>query len=747
MLCEIQSLSMPFKCDWKRVNMNIFRLKNRALLILTLLILLFSGIIYKLFLLQIVNRSWLEARAEKMWGETMKISPTRGSIVDRNGALLAGDTTAYTIAVNPKTIHEHKLEQDISAGLASILAANDNTLNKSALQNKIFNLITEKKKDSDEYMTEVEIRNEGWEIDGAIKDQLEQFTNDLKQKLGVKDVGVDFKASKMRYYPNNEFASHILGYMSKDGKAIGGIENKYNAILNGTPGLLKDQRDPHGIQPPDAQSTLVPAINGENVQLTIDKTIQYYLEDALKKGYDKWHPKSITAVAVDPQTMDILAMESMPTFNPNRYWEANDPNAFINQAVSSQYEPGSTFKLPTLAGAIEEGIFHPDELYESGSIHVPGNTLHDYNTGWGKISYMEGLLRSSNVAFVKLGYEGLKEDRFLKYVHNFGFGQSTGIDLPNEVPGVIRLKEPVEFATAAFGQGPLAVTTIQQTAAYAAIANGGKLMVPHVLKEIIEPQTGKVIKAIAPQFVRQVVSAKTANEVKNDLEQVVSNQKIGTGKNAYIPGYTVAGKTGTANIVKPGEKTYSTDTWLTSFIGFAPVDDPRILVSVIVDQPDLGGDFHKGSEVAPIIFKDIVSQSLDYLNVPKDNQTSGNQDKTDSALNVPSIEGLSVSDASSKLKQQGLQLQVFGRGEKILRQYPSANSEITNSETVYAATEDTIDETSMPSLKGKSLRDVMEICALLHLNYHVSGSGYVVSQSVTKTKDSNVLNIVCNPLN
>ncbi|WJH33085.1 penicillin-binding protein 2 [Paenibacillus sp. CC-CFT747] len=433
-----------------------------------------------------------------------------------------------------------------------------------------------------------------------------KLKEDLKESKGkIRDVGIFLKETEKRYYPNDNLASHVLGYVNREGAAVEGLEKYLDDQLKGTPGKLVREKDRMGVELPDSKVSLDPVVNGKNVRLTIDNKIQYFTENALKKAMDKWKAKSMTAIAVDPKTMEILAMANAPDFNPNKFWEAKSQENFTNHAVASAYEPGSTFKLVTLAGAIQEGLWHPNDKYQSGSIAIPGGAVHDHNrVGWGKISFMEGLLRSSNVAFVKLGYEGLKREGLDSWIAKFGFGKKTGIAMPGEVGGVTGLKYDSDYARATYGQS-LTVTALQQTAAYAAIANGGKLMKPQLIKEIINPETKEVEKSFAPEVIRQVVTEETARQTSLALEQVVANQEQGTGRRAYINGYRVAGKTGTANIVKDGERTYSEDTWLISFIGYAPVDDPKILVAVIADQPELGGDYHLGERSPPPYLKKL----------------------------------------------------------------------------------------------------------------------------------------------
>ena len=262
-----------------------------------------------------------------------------------------------------------------------------------------------------------------------------------------------------------------------------------------------------------------PAINGKDITLTLDRDIQFFIEEALREAYELYNPLSITAIAADPQTMDILGMASLPNYDPNNYWKAK-PSDFKDHAVQSVYEPGSTFKIVTLAAAMEEGLFDPDETYLSGNIKVPGATINDHNggRGWGEITFLDGLKHSSNVAFVKLGLEKLGAAKLRQYIDEFGFGQKTGIELPGELAGLINFNNriPSEVATAAFGQGRVQVTPLQQVAAVAAVANGGKLMKPRLIQQISDSSEGTK-QVIPPTMIRQVISERTARQLSEYL--------------------------------------------------------------------------------------------------------------------------------------------------------------------------------------------------------------------------------------
>ncbi|MCC2686083.1 MAG: stage sporulation protein, partial [Paenibacillaceae bacterium] len=301
----------------------------------------------------------------------------------------------------------------------------------------------------------------------------------------------------------------------------------------------------------------------------------------------------------------------------------------------------------------------------------------------------------------------------------------------------VKMFYPSEWATATYGQG-LTVTAIQETAAYAAIANGGKLMQPHVVKQVLDPKTHEPVQSFEPTMIRQVVSEATAKKVSGYLEQVVSDKEIGTGRNAAVDGYRVAGKTGTANLVDPGGSGYAEGKWVTSFIGYAPVEDPKLLVTIIAVEPELHGDFHLGSNVAPPAFKEIVSESLRYMGIPTNNQQQDVAQEVESkSVAVPDLTGMSSADAGKKAKETGLTVQSFGKGASIIRQYPAPGTQIGSNERIYVVTQEEGDF-SYPNLTGKSLRDALEICSFLHIPCSTTGEGYVTDQATGESNENGV---------
>ncbi|TVY00577.1 penicillin-binding transpeptidase domain-containing protein [Cohnella terricola] len=731
------------------------RIKLRTLLAGGLFTLLFIGLIFRLYWVQVYKGSFFLENAMKVWSASETIRQERGMLLDRNGKVLAADALAYTVAVNPKLIAKYneqhpewKFADQIVSKLHIVLGTPEDKLRE---------MITSKKENG-EYRDQREIRPDGWKIDKEIKDRLSDFREELRKLTGKNDVGLYFMNEQKRYYPKGPLASHILGYEDKDGIAILGLEKKLNEELSGSPGYIKYQKDGSRTQLPNGDVDFKQAVDGKNVTLTIDQDIQFYIEEALRTAYEQYHPISITAIAADPDTMEILGMASLPDYDPNTFWDYKDQSVFRDNAIQSLYEPGSTFKIVTLAGAVEEGLFDPNAYYKSGMIKYSpkDKPVKDHNNGigWGEngmITYLEGLKHSSNVAFVKLGYEKLGKERLIKYINGFGFGQKTGIELPNEVSRPYSLDWPSEVATATFGQGKVLVTPIQQVTAVAAVANGGKLLQPHIIKSISDPNTGEKI-VTEPNVIRQVISPETSRKVGEYLETVVSDQAIGTGKAAYTPGYRIAGKTGTAQKVSRGESGgYAKNKYVVSFIGYAPVEHPKVVLYVVVDEPKI--DNAGGGKVAGPIFKDIMVKSLQHLGIepklskeeesPSKSSPSTPGKKAELTASVPDVTGMTVTQARDRLKENNFQIGVLGKGNKVLQQLPKGGSVLPPSQRIYLLTDTT--PGNVPDLTGLSLRDALEMCSLLQVVVAVEGEGYVTGQKAVKTDDKWTLQLTLSP--
>ncbi|WP_052088414.1 penicillin-binding transpeptidase domain-containing protein [Paenibacillus wynnii] len=714
------------------------RIKLRTLFIGGCITLFFLVLLGRVFYIQILEGDYWQKEAATQRAHTSTIKAVRGVISDRNGSILASDVPAYTVVVSPELIHQNGLVDEVVAKLHELLGKPVGELQK----------LVEAKDDKGKYLKNREIRNEGWKIDQDLADKVLAFRDELEDKHDIQETGIGLVREQKRYYPKDTLAAHILGWTDRDGNAMAGLEAFYDERLKGTNGLLNYQSDGKGYKLPNAEETYKPVVNGDNLKLTIDSTIQYYIEEAMKKAVAQYKPTSMTVIAADPNTMEILGMANMPTFNPNKYWD-EDQAGFYNHAIKSTYEPGSTFKIVTLSGAVEEKLFNPDATFKSGSIKIKGvrAPLHDIKrAGWGEISFLEGVKRSSNVAFVKLGYEMLGKEKLVQYITDFGFGQKTGIDMPGESKGFITPKYESEYATLAYGHGKVTVTPLQQLVAVATIANGGKLMTPHVLKEVTNPNTGD--KTVTkPEVVRQVISEETAKKTGEYLEQVVADQVIGTGRHAYIEGYRVAGKTGTA--IKVEGKGYVNSKVLVSFIGYAPVDNPKIAVIVIIDEPqeEVGG----GTAAAPV-FKEIVSQSLQYMGVPKlavqpDKASKPVTKTTAPALrSTPELTGKTTKEARELLLDQGFDFEVVGNGASVVSQYPKAGTMLISGQRIYLLSQ-LADGKSVPDLRGESLRDALEVLTLLKVGIGVEGEGYVSEQNVVTKDGKTRVSLKMKPLN
>lgn len=721
------------------------RIKLRTLLIGGFISLFFLVLVGRMFFIQIVQGEYWQKQAAELWSHTSIIKAERGEIVDRNGIVLASDVPTSTVVVMPDVIHEHGLTDEVIDGLHTILGKDKESLRK---------IVEYKDKETGKYAKNREVRNEGWKIDEELAQKVRDFREELKDKHGVQEPGVDLVREQKRYYPKDELAAHILGYTDRDGKAVAGLEAYYDKQLKGSDGSLNYKSDGKGTKLPDAEETFKPVVNGSKFRLTIDSTIQYYIENAMKEAFAKYQPKSMTVIAADPKTMDILGMANLPTFNPNEFWKTTDYGNFYNHAIKSIYEPGSTFKIVTLAGTVQEKLFNPNAFFKSGSIRVKGSSrvLRDINhSGWGEISYLEGVKRSSNVAFVKLGFEMLGKEKLVDYITNFGFKEKTGIDLPGEVSGRITPQYDVEYATLAYGHGKVQVTPIEQLAAVAAIANGGKLMKPHLVKEITNPNTGDKT-LIQPEVVREVISESAARETGSYLEAVVSDQEKGTGRHAYIEGYRVAGKTGTAIKYSQSLRDYDRSKVLASFIGYAPVNDPKIAMIVIIDEPK---DSDGGGKAAAPVFQKIVSQALPYMGVPKVTETKGKDKASDPAAgtaataalrSAPDLTGKSVEAAREQLLKDGYDFEAVGTGADVVSQYPAAGTKLAPGQRIFLLSEQS-DKMKLPDLKGESLRDALEILSLMKIGIRIEGEGYVESQTEDTKDGQRTVTLKLKPVN
>lgn len=643
----------------------------------------------------------LAVEAQKRYLKKQVLEARRGTILDRRGKVIAEDIPSYTIAaILDPDMPEHVTDPEETARkLAPLLnmdvADVERILKKDAKQ--------------------VEFGPNGRGISQTVKKQIE----------ALKLPGIIFLRDSKRFYPNGTFASYVVGYAQKDeatneveGKM--GIEKQFNEQLKEKDGYVVYEGDQQGFKLPHAYEQIVPPQNGKNIYLTIDQNIQTFLEDAMNTVEKQYTPKKMIAIVADPKTGAILAMSTRPGFDPNK---RNIENYF-NDAITYPYEPGSTMKIFTLAAAVNEGVFQPNETYQSGSYQIGNRRIRDHNkVGWGTITFLEGVQRSSNVVFAKIVREKLGEDRLLQYLHRFHFHEPTGIDLPGEKVGNILYRYPIEKVTTGFGQGT-SVTPIQQIQAATAIANGGKMMQPYVVDRIVDPDTGKTVAKHEPKVVDTPISKETAEKVLDILETVVTSEK-GTGRPYQIEGYRVAGKTGTAQIPDPkGGYLTGHQNYIFSFLGMAPRENPRLIMYVAVQQPNISYT-ETGAVPVSMIFNSVMKSSLQYLNIqPTVGKKSERKEKS---ISLPSYVGQSVEQATASLKKQGLHVTVIGKGTKVHAQFPQAGEHVVAPDRVLLQTDG---NAIMPDLTGWSLRDAMKLAEMLQLKPSFIGSGYVFRQNI-----------------
>jgi len=693
----------------KQPNMNA-----GAAVLFVIFSLLFFILIFRFVSIQItgeVHGQALAAKAQQKYSNEKVIEAVRGTIFDRKGEVVAEDTTAYTLVAilnDSVTTNPKKPRHVVDPGKTASKLAKYLDMSESEIYNRL----------TKEGPFQVEFGKAGRDISHQAKREIEE----------LKLPGITFLRDSKRFYPNGVFSSHLVGYVEKketdEGKTISsgklGIEKTLNDVLTGKNGSLSFDSDLWGFLLPESDKKITPAQDGDNVYLTIDKKIQTFVEDAVNRVEEEYKPKKIIAIVADPKTGDILAMAQRPTFHPSTK-EGLDEN-WHNEVVETPIEPGSTMKIFTLAAAVEEKKFNPGEKFKSGSYRVTEKSgrIRDHNNGqgWGTISYLEGIQRSSNVAVAKLVNEKIGTEKFRQYLTDFGFDKQTGIELPNEAVGKIVYKWPIEKITTSYGQGST-ITPIQLIQAATAVANDGKMMQPQVIDKVVDSNTGEIIKQSEPKVAGQPISAETAKEVRDILETVVTGEN-GTGKSYAIEGYKVAGKTGTANITTNGKYLDGANDYLFSFLGMAPKDDPKLIVYVAVQQPEIDHYF-KGSIPTSMIFKSVMKSSLQYLNIKP-----ASQEKAESAP-VPNVEGMNAAEASKLLDSKGFETVIIGTGNQVEEQLPKAETVALEGEKIIIKTSGA---QTYPDMTGWSLRDVMKLAQIADVKLNKAGSGYVIKQNL-----------------
>lgn len=655
---------------------------------------------------QFVQGEELKQKALAQWNRRLTVQPQRGSIYSRNGALLAGSATAESIIAIPSEIEDPLRAASL---LAPILDMDVEVL-RERMERNLFEVYLKRKVDDD--------------VAQAVKE--------------LRLPGIRTTIESKRFYPHGNLASHVLGFAGVD-QGLEGIEFYYEEELKGKPGYIIYEADARGRELPDAVQAYLPPIDGYDLVLTIDEVIQHIVERALDKAMVDFTPEAAGVIAVDPKTGGILALAGRPDFYPQNY--ADYPASYWrNPLISNSFEPGSTFKLVTISAALEEGVvtFH-DGFFCPGYFSAGGRNIKCWSAGHGPQSIKEVLWNSCNPGFMSMGTR-LGKEKLFDYIRAFGYGGKTGIDLPGEHTGIlfdVATMTSVDLAVASFGQGN-AVTPIQQLMTAAAIANGGLLMKPRVVEEI-RTEDGELVRKIEPEAIRQVITPETARELAEVLADGVER---GSGVFAMVEGYRIAGKTGTAQKIAPGGG-YLNNLYILSYVGFGPIDDPQIAIYVFVDGATRGPNW--GGQVAGPVFKEIMTEVMRYWNIPP--QDEYDLPQLPEEVEVPSLVNLTMTGAIDLADATGFGLRIEGQGELIVAQTPKPGAMAPHGTTIIVYTGEGqvgSDEVTVPSLDGLSLREASELLAMLGLRLESSGSGIALSQDPpagTKVKSGSAIRV------
>ena len=623
---------------------------KRIKIVLLIILFIFIIIIAKVFYIEVIDYKKLNSLASGLWSRNLPIEADRGNIYTVDGEAIASNLTTTSLVFIPNQIKNKDL---VAEKISEIL-----DVPKSKIEEHLY------KKSMME-----RVHPEGRRLSYEIADKIENLHFD----------GVYLLKESKRYYPHNEMLSHVLGYVGIDNQGLSGLELEYDDILTGEYGSIQYFSDAKGNNL-ERNSVYVEPEDGLDIYLTVNYGIQSSIERELDNVVLRYNPDGAWAIAMDPNTGEILGMSSRPNFNPNNYKNYDTETINRNMAIWASYEPGSTFKILTLSAAVNEGKVDllKDTFYDGGSVNVDGARIKCWkHGGHGSQTFLEVVQNSCNPGFVELGNRLGKETLF-DYINKFGYGKKTGIDLNGEATGILFSLDkvgPVELATTAFGQG-VSVTALQQVVAVSAAINGGTLYKPYIVKRVAYHENGQIIKEVKPTIVRDnIVTKDTSEKVRMTLESVVS---LGTGRNAYIDGYRVGGKTGTAQKVNNG--IYMQGNYIVSFIGFLPANDPKIVVYLAIDNPK-GVTQYGGTVSAPIV-KNIMEDAITSLNIEK--QDGGTEKKYQwydkKYYTVPNVVGKSKKEATSMLKS--FSVEYSGSGDVVVNQSPDSDSRIAEGEKV-----------------------------------------------------------------
>lgn len=708
---------------------------------------IFAILIIRLSYIMIVKRPDYAARAEEQWTSEVKIDAIRGRILDRNGKELAVSANVYRVDFDLNSIRTYlkrplkelsqdEINQRKSVGI-TVPSGEDGITNDDIAPAiaKALDLDVNKVKEK----LETKLPSGAQAGSATLIRRIEKDKADNVKELKIS--GVLVSPDTKRYYPNNNFLAHVLGSTNIDGKGLTGVELEYNSYLAGVPGMKIAELDKNNRDLPYTISQFTSPVNGKDVTLTIDENIQNFAEKAAKQAYEDTKAKAVSILVMDPKTGEILAMVNKPDFDPNNPYDGADKfdganngeklqKMWRNRLVNDTFEPGSIFKVITAITGLEENVVNKDtQFVDNGSISVGGINPKCWKAGGHGVQNFPDIIQNScNVGFVELGQK-IGKEKLCESINKFGFGQLSGVDLPGEAKGIVKPVDKVseaDLATIAFGQTNT-VNSVQYMTAFNAVANGGTLIQPHVMKEVThtdENNVNIVDEDFKPKTTTVASTEKTA-ELRSYLERVVTG---GSGTGTFIEGYHIGGKTGTAQKVINGR--YQDGKYISSFVGMAPVSDPKVTVMITIDEPSNGAYYAAQVAVPPA--KTLFTDIFNYLN-SKFSDENGVQISRD--VVIPEVRGMKAEDAKKALKDAKLDFNIDGDGESVVNMtpYPGysvkegskinlyTNSDATNNNNVV-----------MPDVRGYSKEDATALLKNIGIVPTFEGSGAVSEQDISQ---------------
>lgn len=697
-------------------------IQKRLTLVVWTIVVVFFILMVRLSYIMIVKRDEYSSRAEEQWTSEVSIDARRGRILDRNGVELAVSANVYRIDFDLNSVRQY---------------LKNNSLTNADIAGKIADAVA---MEESKVMEKLETKLASGANAGSatLIRRIEKEAADKVNNLNID--GVIVSPDTKRYYPKGEFLAHVLGSTNVDGQGLTGVELQYNEHLSGVPGVRISEIERNEENLSYTISNFTEPIDGKDVTLTIDSKIQAIAEKVAEKGLVDNQAKRVSIMVMNPNNGEILAMVNKPDFDPNNPFDGFEDfsgetdgeklqRMWRNSLVNDTFEPGSIFKVVTMVTALEEGIASESDTFEcGGSLQVGSHTIKCWKTsGHGSQILPQILQNSCNVGFMKLG-EKIGKETLNEYIKKLGFGKTTGIDLPGEASGIVKKTENItesDLATISFGQTNT-VTAIQYMQAFNALANGGSLIQPHIMKEVSHynsDDTKVIDETYEPVISKNVLSDKSTATLRDYLERTVNE---GGSNKSYIEGYHIGGKTGTAQKVNSVTGGYESGKYISSMAAMAPVDSPEITAFVSIDEPS-NGAYYAGVVTAPLM-KILLTDIFNYM----DSEFSEDYNAVVRDVLIPEIRGKSIEEAKKILKDVNLEYNIEGSGEIVTNTQPYPGYTVKEGTKITIYTGDAVDnnKVSMPDLTGLSVTSAKDILDDLGIKYSLEGDGFVIDQSI-----------------